>query len=112
MYYRPIIRKINNLLKHTDVGMFFKNTKTLQLTKPKIFITQKQDNSGSYNLTCSTSKMSYIGQTYPSLKQRYQEYTRYIKHNNPQSAYALYILKKQARIRAYQRQHDLNKTYQ
>ena len=36
--------------------------------------------------------MSYIGQTSHSLKQRYQEHIRYIKHNKPQSAYALHIL--------------------
>jgi hypothetical protein len=29
----------------------------------------------------------------PSLKLRFQEHTRYIKHNEPQSAYALHILK-------------------
>ena len=36
--------------------------------------------------------MSYIGQTSSSLKQRYQEHIRYIKHNEPKSAYALHIL--------------------
>jgi hypothetical protein len=36
--------------------------------------------------------MSYIGQISCSLKQRYQEHMRYIKHNDPQSAYALHIL--------------------
>jgi len=36
--------------------------------------------------------MSYIGQTSSSLKQRYQEHIRYIRHNESQSAYALHIL--------------------
>jgi hypothetical protein len=36
--------------------------------------------------------MSYIGQISRSLKQRYQEHISYIKHNEPQSAYALHIL--------------------
>jgi len=36
--------------------------------------------------------MSYNGQTSRSLKQRYQEHIRYIKNNEPQSAYALHIL--------------------
>jgi len=35
---------------------------------------------------------SYIGQTSHSLKQRYQEHTRRIKHNEPQLAYVLHIL--------------------
>jgi hypothetical protein len=84
----PIIRKITNLFKHTDVGITFKNTNTLQqLTTPKIVNnTQEQDKSGIYKLTCNTRKMSYVGQTSHSLKQRYQEHIRYIKHNDPQSA--------------------------
>jgi hypothetical protein len=48
--------------------------------------------SGIYKLTCNTCQMSYIGQTNRSLKQRYQEHIRYIRHNEPQSAYALHIL--------------------
>jgi len=36
--------------------------------------------------------MSYIGQTNRSLKHRYQEHIRYIRHNEPQSAYAMHIL--------------------
>ena len=36
--------------------------------------------------------MSYVGQTGGNLKQRYQEDIRYIKQNDPQSAYALPIL--------------------
>jgi hypothetical protein len=35
---------------------------------------------------------SYIGQTSRSLKLRFQECTRCVKHNEPQSAYALHIL--------------------
>ena len=35
--------------------------------------------------------MSYIGQTSHGLKQMYQEHIRHIKHNDPQSAYALHI---------------------
>jgi hypothetical protein len=36
--------------------------------------------------------MSYIGQTSYSLKHRYQECIRYIKQNDPHSAYPLHIL--------------------
>lgn len=38
------------------------------------------------------SKLSYVGQTRHSLKQRYQEHVRYIQQNNLQSVYALQIL--------------------
>jgi hypothetical protein len=36
--------------------------------------------------------MSCIGQTSRNLKQRYREHIRYIRNNNPQSAYAQHIL--------------------
>jgi len=35
-YYNPTIRKVNNLFKHNDVGIAFRNTNTLyQLTESK-----------------------------------------------------------------------------
>jgi len=36
--------------------------------------------------------MSYLGQINSILKQRYKEHIRYIRQNEPQSAYALHIL--------------------
>jgi len=48
--------------------------------------------SGIYKLTCSTCKMSYIGQTSRNLNQRYREHIRYIRSIDPQSAYAQHIL--------------------
>jgi len=81
------------LFKHTNVGISFKNTNTVQwLTKPKRDKVLEQDKSRVYKLTCNICHMSYIGQTSCSLKQRYQEHIRYMKHNEPQSAYALHIL--------------------
>jgi hypothetical protein len=48
--------------------------------------------SGIYELTCKTCDKAYVGQTSRSLTARFREHTRYIKNNNPQSAYALHIL--------------------
>jgi hypothetical protein len=45
-----------------------------------------------YRLTCSTCKRMYVGQTGRTLKHRYLEHIRYIKNNDPQSAYAAHIL--------------------
>ena len=45
-----------------------------------------------YKLTCNTCKMSHIGQTGRYLNQRYREHIRYIRNNDPQSAYAQHIL--------------------
>jgi len=43
-------------------------------------------------LISNTCRRSYIGWTSRNLKLRYQEHTRYIKHSESQSAYALHIL--------------------
>jgi hypothetical protein len=68
----------------------FKSTTILQqLTKPKLARnTQEQEKSGIYKLTA----IHAIGQTSRRLNQRYQEHIRHIRHNEPQSAYALHIL--------------------
>jgi len=51
-YYSPKVRKISNLLKHTDIGVAFSNTNTLhQLIEPKIINqTTERDKSGVYEL--------------------------------------------------------------
>jgi hypothetical protein len=87
---------LTNLFKHTDIGIAFRSTNTIQLTKPKRRNhTQEHNRSGIYELTCNTCKLAYIGQTRRNLKERYQEHIRYIRNNDPQSAYALHILKNQ-----------------
>jgi len=93
-YYNPKIRKLTNLLKHTNINIAFKNRNTIQqYTKPKILNKNQDYNmSGIYRLTCNTSKMSYIGQTSRNINQRYGEPMRYIRSNGPQSAYAQHIL--------------------
>jgi len=47
---------------------------------------------GVYQLTCKTCNLSYVGQTNRNMKTRFQEHIRYIKTNNPPSAYAQNIL--------------------
>jgi hypothetical protein len=93
-YYSPKIRLLTILFKHTNINIAFKNTNTIQqYTKPKtIDKNQDYNTSGIYKLTCNTCKMSYIGQTSRNLNQRYQEHIRYIRNNDPQSAYAQHIL--------------------
>ena len=88
------IRKITNLFKHTNIGIAFKTANTLQqLTNQKqASSTQELDKSGIYKVTCNTCQKAYIGQISHNLRQRYQEHIRYIRHNNPQSAYAQHIL--------------------
>jgi hypothetical protein len=91
-YYSPIVTEITKLFQQVEIS--FKITNTLQqLTEPRIVNnTQEQDKSGIYKLTCNTCKMSYIGQTSRSLKQRYQEHIRDIRNNKPRLTYAKHIL--------------------
>jgi len=93
-YHSPKIRKITNLFKNTNIGIAFKTTTTLhQFMRPK-----KQthipdhEKSGVYGIKCNTCHITYVGQTSRNLKSRYQEHIRYIKNNDPRSAYALHIL--------------------
>jgi hypothetical protein len=92
-YYSPRIRKITNLFKHTNIGVAFRSTNTIQHMKPKTTNnSQEYNKSGIYKLTCNTCKLSYTGQTSRNLKQRYQEHICYIRHSDTQSAYAQHIL--------------------
>ena len=43
----------------------------------------------------NTCGRSYVGQTSRCLNIRFREHIRYIRYNNPQSAYALHILQNQ-----------------
>ena len=99
-FHSPIIRKITNLFKQTDLRIAYRSTNTIaQLMRRK---GQHKDNntdtnqdytkSGIYKLTCTTCNKAYIGQTSRTITQRYREHIHYIK-NNPQSAYAEHILR-------------------
>jgi len=93
-YHSPIIRKITNLFKQTDIKLAFRNTNTIRQTiRPKLKDnTQGHDKSGIYKLICKTCNKENIGQTSRNLTLTYKEHIRYIKNNDPQSAYALHIL--------------------
>jgi predicted GIY-YIG superfamily endonuclease len=93
-YYSPQVRKITNLFKHTELKIAFRNCNSIQqlITTKGNKKTEYYDRSGIYVLMCKTCKHTYIGQTSRDLKQRYQEHIRYIRNNNPQSAFAQHIL--------------------
>jgi hypothetical protein len=93
-HYSQQIRKITNLFKNTNIRIAFRSTNTIKrITKRKTNNSSPDyDKSGIYKIKCNTCHRSYIGQTKRSLKLRYQEHFRYIRNNNPQSAYAQHIL--------------------
>ena len=93
-YYSPKIKKITNIFKYTNIGIALRNRNIFQqISKPKtIYQATKYDENGVYKHTNNKCHGLYIGQTSSSLRLKFQEHTRYIKHNEPQSAYALHIL--------------------
>jgi len=93
-FHSPKIRKITNLLKNMNIGIVFKTTTTLHhLIKPTAPTRlQEHEKSEIYKITGKTCHKAYVGQTSRNLKSRFREHIRYIKNNDPRSAYALHIL--------------------
>jgi len=55
-------------------------------------MTPDHNKSAIYKLKCKTCNKAYIGQTSHNLSLSFPEHIRYIKNNDPQSAYAQHIL--------------------
>jgi len=93
-YHSPKIRAVTNIFRNTNIKIAFKTAETTQkIIKPhRQNPTSAYEKSGIYKLTCKTCKKAYVGQTSRNLRARHQEHTRYIKNNDPRSAYALHIL--------------------
>ena len=92
-YSNPIIRKVTKIFKNTDIKISFRPCNiTKNIYKTNLETNNTYSNSGIYSLQCNTCKRHYVGQTGRDLAARYSEHTRYIKNNDPKSAYALHIL--------------------
>ena len=93
-FHSPKVTKITNLFKQADIKIAFKSTNTIQQqTRPKNRgMTHDHNKSGIYKLMCKTCNKAYIGQTSRNLSLRFRKHIRYIKNNDPQSAYAQHIL--------------------
>jgi len=86
----PIIRRITNLFTHYNLNIAFRATNTIQQQlseKPT-----NKNSSGIYKLKCNICNNVYVGQSGRSINVRHKEHIRYIRTNNPLSAYALHIL--------------------
>ena len=59
---------------------------------------------------CQSCDKVYVGQTGSQLNTRFPENLRYIKENNPLSAYVLYILNNQHHYRTMGNTMDLNES--
>ena len=92
-YISPQIRKITKLFRNTNIRITYKCRNTIaNRIKPPRDHTTPDNQWGIYQLTCNACSLSYVGQTSRSLSIRYKQHIRYIRSNNPQSAYALHIL--------------------
>jgi len=89
-YFSPIIRRIPNVFKHYNLKIEYRTTNTIQQQ-----LTEKPTNknpSGIYKLKCNTCDNVYGGQSGRSINVRHKEHIRYVRTNNPLSAYALHVL--------------------
>jgi len=96
-YFSPQICKVTKIFRNANIRIAYKCRNTIaNLIKPsRDHHIPPHNKWGIYQLTCNTCNLSYVGQTSRSLSIRFQEHIRYIRYNNPQSAYALHILQNQ-----------------
>jgi hypothetical protein len=92
MYHSPLINKVINLFKCTDLNIAFRTCNTIYNQLRDRSTRTNTDSSGIYKLQCKTCNKSYVGQTGRSIAIRYLEHIQYIKTNISVSAFALYIL--------------------
>ena len=89
-YHSSLKRRVSNFFKQTELNIAFKATNTIQQQ-----ISDKQflnNPSGLYRLKRNTCNKVYVGQSGRAITKRFKEHIRYIKSNNPTSAYAAHIL--------------------
>ena len=90
MVFSPLVRKISNLFRQTDLKIALHATNTMQ---QQLNAKQTHDNpSGIYELKCKTCNKVYVGQSGRAIGIRFKEHMRYIRSNNSTSAYAAHIL--------------------
>ena len=109
-YHSPSIRKVTNILRNTHLKIAYRVSNTIKNVLNSY--TQNYDkytNRGLYSLKCNTCNRYYVGQTGGSLRARFTEHNRYIKSNDPKSAYALHILNNQHEYNTIQNTMELIK---
>ena len=82
------------MFKNTNIGITFKAatiSQYLMRTTPQIRMPD-HEKSEVYKIICNTCHKAYVEQTSSDLRSRFLEHIRFIKNNDPRSAYALHIL--------------------
>jgi hypothetical protein len=73
-YHNPLVRKVTNLFKNTNINIAFKANNTIHKQ-----LAQKADNmnpSGIYKIKCNTCSKNYIGQSCRPITIRHREHIR------------------------------------
>jgi len=85
---------ITKLFKNTNINIAFRPATTTEkfLRHKTLYTTPEYDRSGIYTISCKTCQKAYVRQTSRKLSTRRQEHIRYIRNNDPKSAYSLHIL--------------------
>ena len=91
-YHSPLIWKITYLFKHSNLNIALHATNTIHRQLTDKTVKTSTNSSGIYRLKCNTCNNANVGQTGKLITTRHKEHTRYIRTNNPISAYALHIL--------------------
>jgi hypothetical protein len=91
-FNNPAVHKITYLFQNTGLKIAYKPTNTIcNFLKPRLNFNPLRQ-SGIYQLRCVTCDRVYVGQSGREVRTRYNEHIRYIRNNNPESAYAQHIL--------------------
>jgi hypothetical protein len=95
-YTGPHIGTLINTFRSTNIQITYKpDTKISKFLTSNKELPNKMLNSGIYELMCQTCNYAYVGQASRELHTRYKEHIRYIRNNDPKSAYAQHILDNQ-----------------
>jgi len=108
-YLSPTIIRITDLFKHSNLKIAYRPTNSIQqqLTGK----TSNKNPSGVHKLQCNTCDNVYIVQSGRSVKVRHKEHIRYIRTNNPLSAFAVHILQKRHEYRTMENTLQILKAY-
>jgi len=90
-YFSPLLRKVTNIFKDTDIKIAHRSTDTIfeQLAKKP---DRPNNPSGIYSIRRITCNSEYVGQSGRDIQIRYKEHINQIRNCNPQSAYENHIL--------------------
>jgi len=87
--HSPLIRKVTNLFRNTEINIAFKTANTIY---QQLIDKTYNSPSGIYEIKCNTCNKKYVGQSGRNITTRYKEHIRYIRTNSNTLAYATQIL--------------------